>query len=105
MPENGSLASSGRVAQTVLRVPHVASGRNSGFDVIFFCLGKRPGGSDSNRVFSMSEPKSEFFRGTLFFQVEDRSEAQTFTCKYSEKCATLRRCCARTPCQAARFSV
>ena len=61
--------------------PHVASGRNSGFDVIFFCLGKRPGGSDSNRVFSMSEPKSEFFRGTLFFQVENLGEKVEETLK------------------------
>ena len=62
-------------------IPHVASGRNSGFDVIFFCLGKRPGGSDSNRVFSMSEPKSEFFRGTLFFQVENLGEKVEETLK------------------------
>ena len=64
-----------------LGTPHVASGRNSGFDVIFFCLGKRPGGSDSNRVFSMSEPKSEFFRGTLFFQVENLGEKVEETLK------------------------
>ena len=63
------------------KTPHVASGRNSGFDVIFFCLGKRPGGSDSNRVFSMSEPKSEFFRGTLFFQVENLGEKVEETLK------------------------
>jgi hypothetical protein len=53
--------------------------RNCRIDVIVFFLSKRPGGSASNRVFSVSVLKIDFFRDTLFFQVEDRIEAPTFT--------------------------
>jgi hypothetical protein len=68
-------------ADDVLRdtTPRVPNGRKSRVGEIFFCLRKQPGGSASNRVFSLSVLKIDFFRGTLFFQVEDRSEAQTFT--------------------------
>ena len=87
------------------RIPRVAIYPKLRYVFFFFFLSKPPGGSDPNRVFSLSVLKIDFFRDTLFFQVEDRSEAQPLPCKYSEKSATLRRCCARTACQAARFSV
>ena len=52
---------------------------------LFFVLSKRPTGSGSNRDFSLSVLKSDFFRGTLFFQVENRGENRLPTPKSSEK--------------------
>jgi hypothetical protein len=48
------------------RIPLVPNGRNSRFDGIFFSLRKRPGGSASNRVFSLSVLKKKLFRGDEF---------------------------------------
>ena len=45
----------------------------------FFVLSKRPTGSGSNRDFSLSVLKSDFFRGTSFFQFEDGSETDLYT--------------------------
>ena len=49
--------------------------------------------------------KSIFLGILYFFRLKIEVKRQPLPCKYSEKSATLRRCCARTACQAARFSV
>ena len=43
-----------------MKTPHVSNCRNCRFDVIFVCFKKRPGGSASNRVFTLSILKNKF---------------------------------------------